>query len=306
MSTNKVRGYAELRQAIETSDKSLEDLKDTYYCTYRDADTVVKILGAKENYFYMNSLQEMNDEDEANLHVVDGKSTFALCFCHSDTENIPLWYLYGGITGEGASIRLTVNKMRKFKNGISHLYPIDEKKTVRTSEPLNDKDFTMKADWVCYYKEVGDELNRKYIIKYRGKKYQISPQEWEQFRDGNYFIKKYPWNYEKEFRIVFRFKVAPSDMIAVPFPKEAVLEGLSVRVAPNFSEEISSYAMRVKLKPEKVCKSKMGVNFNLLKGNNNVILRNFENIVNESAPDQRKKMCSVLQEKKACIDEKIT
>ena len=58
--------------------------------------------------------------------------------------------------------------------------------------------------------------------------------------------------------------------------------------------------------PEKVCKSKMGVNFNLLKGNNNVILRNFENIVNESAPDQRKKMCSVLQEKKACIDEKIT
>ena len=50
----------------------------------------------------------MNDLREADLHGAEKEDIFVQCFCNSDTEKIPMWYLYGGIVGRGASIGFTL------------------------------------------------------------------------------------------------------------------------------------------------------------------------------------------------------
>ena len=63
----------------------------------------------------------MNDLHEVELHNDEKDNIFVQCFCNSPNEKIPMWYLYGGITGKGASIGFTPGVMQAYIKSINHV-----------------------------------------------------------------------------------------------------------------------------------------------------------------------------------------
>lgn len=74
----------------------LEEKKLTHrkYCHYSSINIVNKIL--ENQFFILSESQSVNDRKESNEN-----NEFFLCFSATDSENIPMWYLYGGIDGKG-------------------------------------------------------------------------------------------------------------------------------------------------------------------------------------------------------------
>ena len=80
----------------------------------------------KSGYFFASNLAIMNDKNEKELHPNNSESVHALCFCNSNTEKIPMWYLYGGITGKGCALGVTPAKMRDWIRMIKEVYVVVE------------------------------------------------------------------------------------------------------------------------------------------------------------------------------------
>lgn len=280
----------------------------THFCTYRSRDTAIAILQGNNNYFLLNSIAGTNDEHEKKLHV-NGEKVFPLCFCHSKTENIPLWYLYGGIDGHGICIRLTEAKMNDFYNGINYVRPANNWHVDEEKELEKGTDFEVKYGWVYYCKEDNSEETgiKHTIVKYRNSKYQLNDESLEQFQKDNYFLKDYPWNYEKEFRILFIFKEKPSEQIAVPFPKSELEKngGLSIKLAPNYTEQ-EEEELRKTLNDSKlrIRKSKLDISFELFSRNENSIFRYVVEAARNSENEQTNKkfhdICRELQKRNNC------
>ncbi len=285
---------------------------DSHFCTYRSRDTAEAILkdnGNEGNYFFLNSIAGTNDIHEKELHA-NSENVFPLCFCHSDTENIPLWFLYGGIDGHGICIRLTVNKMKDFLGRIKSAYPVNENGKIDTKTTLNKgTDFELSAGWVYYCKEEQNKQNgeNETIVKYRGNAYKLSDESLTLFQKDNYFIKDYPWYYEKEFRILFIFKEKPSERIAVPLPKSKfeIDGGLSIKLAPNYTEQ-EEEELRKTLNDSKlkIQKSKLSISFELFSRNENPIFRYLveaaRNSENEKTNEKFHEICRELQKRNNC------
>lgn len=295
------------RNVVDT--KSNDISKGSYFCTYRTADVVKKIIGFDESYFFLNSIENMNDEMEKRMHADQAKTTYALCFCHSDTENIPLWYLYGGITGKGACIRLTADKFQLFLQSIQYVHPVvmDENNNMSLKKDIilyPNKDYEMSYGWVYYCKAGTTAESSSTIIKHRNNVYELASENWEDFQNHNYFIKDYAWNYEKEFRIVFHFFNKAYDMIAVPFPKQNLLNGLRIKFAPNFpSEEISKYKSELGLNDDRFSQSKLQIRFDLIKRNHDSLIQSFPEIVQDSCDTDLITMCNSLQRRRNCSND---
>jgi hypothetical protein len=102
--------------------------------------------------------------------------------------------------------------------------------------------------------------------------------EYKAFKEDNYFIKDYPWNYENEFRIIFIFKKQPADRIAVYFDKNKLRQGLSVTLAPNtsnFEEEKLVLSEKCGIKSDKIKKSELDINMNLLSRNRDILAEEY-------------------------------
>ena len=85
-----------------------------YYTTIK---TMKIIDNDGERFLYASNLNEMNDIAEADSHS-DSNSIHALCFCNTDTEGIPMWYMYSGILGKGACLKINCRPMLDFLNSI--------------------------------------------------------------------------------------------------------------------------------------------------------------------------------------------
>ena len=91
---------------------------------YTNVETICKILGG--SCFWVNNISGMNDLREAELHGAKKEDIFVQCFCNSDTEKIPMWYLYGGIVGRGASIGFTPAVMMNYIRSIKFVTELVE------------------------------------------------------------------------------------------------------------------------------------------------------------------------------------
>ena len=182
--------------------------------------------------FRVSNLNGMNDLDEARQHDTERNNIFSLCFCNSDTEKIPMWYLYSGLAGDGAALGFTPARM------LSWLHSI---KTVRATCAGQEKDkgdlLTVGKDiellfgWVYY--QTTTERSR---IMYRNKWYNVD--DISAFQKDNYFIKSYPWEYEKEFRIVFINHTRRAyEYLFVDIPAE-IQAGIKVRLAPELRKDL--------------------------------------------------------------------
>lgn len=256
--------------------------KRFYYYTQRS--TAAKILSGDFDrgispHFRINPLNAMNDKLECEWHSKEKAHVFALCFSNTNSESIPMWYLYSGISGEGVRIGITPAKMQDFIKNISCVYPINDG-TIDINNPLFvDKDFVLEFGWVYY---LGDKniLYRNYLYE---RKPEDNDEAIQEFICGNYFAKEYEWNYEKEFRIVFRLLKAPPKQIALFFDKEKLMKangGLSAMMAPELKNlEKSVLAKELGLPEKKITKSSLRVQMNLIGRNRNSIVNCFDEIV---------------------------
>ena len=101
----------------------------------------------KNKKFRLGSIKNMNDRDEAILHQADGDRIHAMCFCNSDTESIPMWYLYAGLDGAGVAIGLTPRVMLDFIRSIQTVY------TESGKELKVGRDVEIRCGWVAYQKK---------------------------------------------------------------------------------------------------------------------------------------------------------
>ena len=85
------------------------ELSTCRFCYYTRFNVANDILLNKS--FHINSLANMNDKDEERMHDAEKNDVFALCFCNSNSEKIPMWYIYSGIAGNGVSIIFTQSLM---------------------------------------------------------------------------------------------------------------------------------------------------------------------------------------------------
>ena len=227
-----------------------------YYTTMKTMSLIV-CAGPGEKYLYASNLDQMNDRDEANEHS-DKEKVHALCFCNTDTEGIPMWYMYSGILGEGGCIHFPTRKMMDFIKSISVVYPVGEDRKPMKDLPLTvGKDVLLKFGWI-YYKDRGADLF------YRNKWYRIKDDR-EDFFDDNYFVKEYPWHYEEEFRIVLINRTdTPYCQFAIPFP-DGIIDQCRLILGPEIREH--------PLPKARVENSKLNIRMNLY-------LRNQEDISN--------------------------
>lgn len=201
----------------------LKSFSSTDFWYYTSFDTASNILYS--NSFWVSNLSMMNDESEKELHRSNSKKVHALCFCNSNTEKIPMWYLYAGLAGQGVSIGFTPAVMRDFIKSIDYVKVVGSKTILE-----KNIDFELQVGWVFYRKHDN-------VVKCKGKFYEIPESDAVAFAEDNYFIKDYPWEYEKEFRFIFVNKTdVPVPRLAVEF-SDSTLSKLKIRLGPEMNKE---------------------------------------------------------------------
>lgn len=125
---------------IPLDSKAIDFSKESfwYYTRLSVANSILK-----NKCIYISNLANMNDNDEANLHEKDKDFIHCLCLCNSSTEKIPMWYLYAGISGQGASLQFTPAVLLKLIKSIKEVTTIDRETTLHIN-----KDFDIDYGWV--------------------------------------------------------------------------------------------------------------------------------------------------------------
>lgn len=225
-----------------------------YYTSLHTADLILK-----NKCIYISNLSLMNDIDEATLHNCDKEYVHCFCLCNSDTEKIPMWYLYAGITGKGVSLGFSPSTMLAFINSIKTVTTPDQ-----TVVLTKDVDFDLDYGWVFYRKKETPSQ-----VMFKRKWYSL--RDPEMFEDNNFFIKSYPWEYEKEFRIVIRNKTNQKyDRLVLNISD--VYKNIKIKLAPELSNEqftnlITSLHGFCNYLIQTPQKSKLSINMNLCKRN---------------------------------------
>lgn len=216
------------------------------FCHYTRFDKLVNILNS--NSLWLCSMSDVNDRNEADLHKEEEGKIFSFSFCYTDAESIPLWYLYGGESGDGVRIRITADKILKLlKNG--YIY-IGERTGEENDRLLAEDEFELHYGWVYY-------LSGKNALR-NGKNESKEKIDFNVSKNL-YFQKDFAWRYEKEFRIVIVLREKANDNEVVKFKNflEIVSEGMQICLAPEGDDrrdELRRLALTVGLKEEKVNK----------------------------------------------------
>ncbi len=284
----------EIKQINNREIESYDDLKEfssTSFWHYSKFDTIDKILDSK--CFWAGRLDKMNDINETDLHKSDdaGKRKYILCFCNSNSEKIPMWYLYGGIQGNGASIGFTPAKMRDFIESINEVKAVyDNDKGKKTL--IRGNDFKIAYGWI-FYRKTGE----KNKINYKNDWYAISdPYNIEK---DNYFIKDYPWNYEKEFRIIIDIDSKEEcEHVEIAIP-DSIYKFLKIKLGPECDSDtdIFKYKGYSKWAKAQVLSSELGINMNLLNKNREEVINNMDIIFDG---ENYSKACKYMRDNKYC------
>jgi len=218
------------------------------YCHYTRIRGLNGILERKE--FRLGCVSRFNDKldtkqfgDESNLY-------YALCFSTGVNENLALWYLYAGMDGRGARIRLTKSIVRKLiDNARLSLCEIirnekgEEISCEKVLDLTNSVDVELKFKDVLY--SLIDSQSHGVKLKYNTMtNYNISQQEFNSYRKKNRgFMKGLIWYYEKETRLLAKLKGSAAELV-LNTGKEYVIQlgfddTIYKNIAVDFAPEIS-------------------------------------------------------------------
>ena len=223
MSTNDETTYREFLQNISVG------IPDTVFNHYTRLGTIEKMFSSTTSYWHVSSLRSMNDRMEADRYGDKSDSTFAMCFSCGTSERIPMWYMYAGIGGAGARISFNKQAFSNFCNSIDVVYTIINKKPDCTNALKKGVDFDIEYGYVCYC-NFDNENRIDKIIK-------DSKEEEDAFLKNRFFIKNYEWEYENEYRIVFKMlNPLPENIEKIAIPIDGIKNRISLTVGPEFSQ----------------------------------------------------------------------
>nr|MBQ6241782.1 hypothetical protein [Lachnospiraceae bacterium] len=260
------------------------------YTSLHCADLILK-----NKCFQVRNISAMNDLDEKQLHQEDCEMVHALCFCNSNTEKIPMWYLYSGITGEGIAIGLTQSVMIEFIKTIEKVRSLDG----REFSIGKDKEIEILFGWVYYQKKEQPKQ-----VFYRNKLYEIdSPTE---FIKKNYFVKIYPWEYEREFRILFKNNTKEIlEKVVIDIPDQ-IYKKLKLKLAPEITEEMTSEIVNTEGFKEyfksQIQYSELQIKMGLLDRNRESIKHYLDEIITNNDPED--KLLSFIKDKLRAVEQK--
>lgn len=171
-----------------------------HYTKLRNID---KILSSQS--FLISRCGCTNDPMEKDIKDVD--RCFALCFSSGINENIPMWYLYSGIDGQGGCLTLTKPLIYDLFNKSTVCFAVknkDDDEFVNCGILERNKDYNITLQDVLYAK-VDDDHNIV-DIKYNNRSlHNFDKSEFEKFRERNSaFVKSIAWYYEKETRLLIK------------------------------------------------------------------------------------------------------
>lgn len=274
------------------SPQTTKDFSNYSFWHYTTLSTADKILNSES--IHVGLMANMNDLDETELHAVDAARVYSVCFCNSNTEKIPMWYLYAGISGKGAAVGLTPSVMKMLIDSLDTVYAYKNKDDKKGIPLTKGKDFDLEYGWVFYRKK-----EQPSQVMYKRQWYALTDPM--AFETNNYFIKSYPWEYEKEFRIVIHNKTDVCyDHFALKF-SEKIYKKLKVKLAPEqkkiTAEQLSDLKGFQKYLLTKLEKSALNINMNLCKRN----LEGFWDYVKTAQPtsltDEEKKVLENIRKK---------
>lgn len=272
---------------------------------YTTAYNANNILNSGE--FWLSRFRDMNDKNEAKLHENDGKNVFCLSFCSSNTEKIPLWYLYSGIVGKGVSIAFTPGTMARFINSIQKCELFEKQDRNNILEKVGRDGLEIECGWVFYRKKDANE------VFYRNKWCSLSngtnTPDMNAFESNNFFVKDYPWEYEREFRIVIKLTNVDNALldikdlrIAVKIPDE-IYKDIKIKTAPEFDNRSALLEQEgfKKWAIESLEESSLKISMNLLTRNkddiSNLLIDKFDELVEEKNYGE---ICKKISEKQKC------
>ncbi len=219
---------------------SIMELGKMNFWHYTSFERLQQIL--KGGSFWVSKFSSMNDLAEANMHA-SADNVYCLCFCNTNSESIPMWYMYSGIDGQGVALGLKPTIMLDFINSIivDGVEGIIKKESDNKCQKPQDylethlqyvNDFDIECGWIFYR---NTKVHNR--IYYKKKWYHFDNNALPQFEKDNYFIKDYPWNYECEFRIAFINKTGIDfDHIKVNIPSK-IVKKLKSRLAPENNDK---------------------------------------------------------------------
>ena len=237
---------------------SLEELKDyinnkqnkhKLYCHYSSFDNIEKIF--KSRIFWVSSINNCNDIIEKESFD-NSEEYFCLCFSSLNSENIPMWYLYGDIDGEGARITFKTKNFNEFIENIELLFLEYKDNELKDKFIINNDDYEIECGDVIYGSYV--ESNNKYRIKYNSENvsnFKGSEIEVKNMFKG--FYKEIPWFYEKEFRILIHVK---NKEIIDKINSDKEKYKLGIEIQENISNNIEVF-FAPSVTDEKIKKSKI-------------------------------------------------
>lgn len=204
----------------------------TKFSHFTSTENARKILSS--GTFYLSKFNSMNDLSEAKLHDDDKDKVFSLSFCHSESLNIPLFYLYGGIDGKGCRLQFTPTKINDIiANNTVHFV---NKNNVCLRKPVNKSSYSIDCDWIHYVTSNG-HCEYKNDEKRRYESFENAVETLKNV-DKHYFIKNLIWKFEKEFRIIVKFNEPINyDRIALKFVIKDNERGISLVCGPEYKEE---------------------------------------------------------------------
>ena len=167
----KIKNYSQMIEYFEG-----RHFRHSRYFHYSSLENINSIL--ESNEFWLGQVKRFNDSNDSE-QFDDGNRNFSLCFSSGINENLPLWYFYGGISGQGARISFTKAKFKTFyENSKFYLFPESKR---NESIEITENNASIKISDVLYFKE-GENANRKNEIqlKYNNlTNYILKPEEFQ-------------------------------------------------------------------------------------------------------------------------------
>ena len=235
--------------------KQDQGLHHTNYYHYTSIDTLNNILSGGNLWLTSFGKENSNDIIEREWYKENGKYLFSVCFSTGTSESLPLWYLYSGIDGKGARIRLKKKTMTNFYNKLSsNDVPLflaamsKNKKEIdpSTKIPLNQGQYEIKLQDILYVGKDSEKTDT-YRIKYNGNTCNnINLSEYNTIlNEYPAFLKGLIWFYEKETRLQIeitdtalqRALTDTNKTYVVLLDINSILQEISITLAPEFSDE---------------------------------------------------------------------
>lgn len=207
------KNYEELKEYMKE-----RQYEHSYYYHYTSLKNIESILENKE--LWISCVDGFNDTKDKKQFEGQEKEYYSFCFSTGVSENLPLWYLYGGIDGKGGRIRFTKNTVNEyifddtenakelnFNPNIKCVLAQKKDGEIKRKESITLKVAeTMDIEFrdVLYYSNNNEKIRLKYNTMTNYDMLKDSAEKLE--KDWNHFLKGLIWYYEKETRLLIHLK----------------------------------------------------------------------------------------------------